>query len=509
MRKMPDYVPLRKRLQQLLEAESPADPSNVAPPATVPPLVVPSPVVPPPEAPPPEAPPPGTPTAPQPSATRPPEQQSLLPQPDSQAPGSQTPAAQASVAQASVAQASVAQHSDEDRILALPLEDIHIDPSQPRRYLPADLRARASCGELSVQEVIAALIERASSGDAEAAGYLASISALAGSIEQVGLLQPLHVTPASPSNDSPAYTIVDGERRLWACAYVNARRPPGDSGRIERVPAIVYAAYGSGDDAGNATLRRLGERHTGEFRKGERPPDLRRAQWAMNMQREDIPAIDYAECVWRIREDCLARLQADRQRYAGDLGPEHAEASDSEAAVHLTRRDIEQLTGQPLSRRSVFRCCAIAEKLSDPAKAIARAHNLSFRQLLGAAYLPAEQQTTSLLAAARSRHDQGCENASDTRVTGHSAAENAPFSAPLSAQERTAANPHQSRAGRPTQIQRGINQCVNLLDILGKLNEKHLRAAGPEHVQSFLAELDRASQAVNRWQGIAQSVLNR
>ena len=97
-------------------------------------------------------------------------------------------------------------------VIAVPLDLLVIDPHQPRQYLPADLRAHAARHEQSAQNVMAALIERAASNDVEATGYLDSLAPLARSIAAVGLLQPIRVSMDTRTDGRRAFSRREADR---------------------------------------------------------------------------------------------------------------------------------------------------------------------------------------------------------------------------------------------------------------------------------------------------------
>jgi hypothetical protein len=357
-----------------------------------------------------------------------------------------------------IGSASIAEHA----LVNVPLDRIIVDPHQPRRFLPADLRASLSTRALTPLQAMSALIERAARQDPEATGYMESIAGLAKSIDAVGVLQPIRVALEPAQDGAWFYQLVDGERRFWACLCLNAKQQPNDSTRILTVPGVLQHA-GSSDD------------------------DMRRAQWTINLQREEVPAVDYAETVWQVREDYLSRLQTDRQRYLSDLGDRGEDVPLTEAAVLLTTSEVQRLTSRSISRTTAFRCCAITEKLLPQTKALARAYNLTFRQLMGLANVAGDQQLRAAMAMTTARHEgTGASITRDTKTRNDS-----------------------SRAGRPTQLQRGINQCAGLLSVLSKLTEKHLRNAEPTSVQALAAELDRVLQEAERCRRLVRAVLNR
>ncbi len=98
----------------------------------------------------------------------------------------------------------------EETAQLISLEAVHPDPEQPRRLLPADL-AEALTASSPPQEILTQLRARAER-DKWARERLRELDALAQSIAEDGLLQPIRVL----RDGEDRYCIEEGERRWWA-----------------------------------------------------------------------------------------------------------------------------------------------------------------------------------------------------------------------------------------------------------------------------------------------------
>ncbi len=331
------------------------------------------------------------------------------------------------------------------------LSDLHIDATQPRKYLPADLRSAVADRKLTPAEALTQLINRVVGGDVEATGFFDSIRTLASGIQQVGLQYPLLVTP----HRDGGYTLLDGERRYWALLYLQSQSP---TSAADPISIIVADPNSSGDD-------------------------LRRMQWIVNLQREDIAPIDIAEAIWRIREDFLAQVNLDRRRYADSLDDQNQNLTQLEAANLLTSREVSRLTGRTLARATLYRHLFVAERLTLPARPIARAHQVSLRRLRGVACLPEAQQVQEMLRAAIQEND-------------------------LTLSVPKPDNPAPS-PGRPTVLRRNGNLCLGLIGGLQKMSDKHLAKSTAEDCQTFLAQLEDTASEIKRMTRLVQTHLTR
>lgn len=335
--------------------------------------------------------------------------------------------------------------------LRVALNDLSIDIGQPRKYLPPDLRDVVATRKLAPTEALAQLAERVAKGDIEATGFFESIRTLANGIAQVGLQYPLLVS----QNGDGTFTVIDGERRYWALLYLQHQPYPTP---LDPVPVIVADPASSGDD-------------------------LKRLQWIVNLQREDVAPIDVAEAIWRIREDYLAQLNLDRSRFAGELGEQGALLTPLEAANLLTSHEVTRLTGRTLARATLYRHLFVAERLTLQARPIARAHRVSLRRLRGVACLPEAQQVQEMLRAAIQEND---------------------LTLSIPKPDNAAPSP-----GRPTVLRRNGNLCLSLIQGLQKMSDKHLTKTSAEECQTFLAQLEDTASEIKRMARLVQSHLTR
>lgn len=123
----------------------------------------------------------------------------------------------------------------DQRIYMINLNRIYPDPDQPRHLLPHDLRDALNSQRMTATQVIEALLARAAQNDTLALLVLGgkddkpvdegdveveekSLFALARSIREVGLRQPVNVYQVDDTrqHDRIAYRIGEGERRFWA-----------------------------------------------------------------------------------------------------------------------------------------------------------------------------------------------------------------------------------------------------------------------------------------------------
>ncbi len=326
-------------------------------------------------------------------------------------------------------------------VLELPLDSICIDPSQPRKYFPADLRQRVGQATLTAAEALAELIARAEQhANTEACGYMANVRQLAQSIRSVGLQQPILVASERDKQSQPIFRIVDGERRFWAVALLG--QTEADPTPYFHIHAICQSAHLSADDT-------------------------ERAQWAANLCRDDVPAIDIAEAIARIHQRAQSRLAVNREHYLHELGSDWASLVPREATLRLTQHEVASLTGREMQRRNLYRYLAIAEHLAPDAKALARAYSVSLSQLLPLIRQSAAQQAEAL-----------------RRLVGVSSANTKP-------------TPTQN-TGRPTTLQRSINACIHLVGVLHKMSDQHLAHTDTDNRRALLDELQTAADAIER-----------
>jgi len=253
----------------------------------------------------------------------------------------------------------------------LPLSQINIDPDQPRRYLPADLRQAVILKTISPPQMMAQLMARAAQEDAEAYGYLNSIRELAHSISEVGLQQPVRVRIMPTANQ---YWLIDGERRYWAQVYQASKAGIGDLAQITLAALI---------DPGPAD-----------------PLQTLRAQWAANLQREDVPAIDYTDTIKRIYESLYYQAQHQRAEVVKKYTmTDNGTRSPRELALQLTANEVFHLTTRDISPDTVYLYLRLADQLSATVKQLARAHLAPLRVLKPLLGKPDEEQLRLLNAA--------------------------------------------------------------------------------------------------------------
>jgi hypothetical protein len=324
-------------------------------------------------------------------------------------------------------------------VLHISLTALRIDPAQPRQYLPEDVRNALASGGDS-QQALKTLMTRAVQGDAVAAGYLESIRILAQSIHDVGLLQPIRVLL---DNDIYTFRIVDGERRFWAYQYLLETHPE-DS--YQRIPALLHDAQAA-------------------------PDKLLRAQWAANQYREAVPAVDVAEAIGVIHRHAYQRVLRARDQVRAELGDEADADSPTELVMRLTQRELTPLMSRSLHPRQIYSYLAVAERLCPEAKALARAHSLSLRQLVGLIRCAQADQVAAIAKMAGVAHMTK------------------PASQAVQSKSR--------RLGRPTLVHRSVQTCVTMRGALERLSVRSLIRCSDEDFDSLEEELERAAAQVD------------
>lgn len=338
----------------------------------------------------------------------------------------------------------------------LPVASLRIDPGQPRRYLPADLRRGFASGALTAEAVLQQLSGRAGAGDAEAAGYLGGISELAASLDDVGLRQPIEVRalPGEP----PAYQIVDGERRFWAYAFARARRgEPLDGARL---PALVQTA-------------------------GEEVETAARAQWIVNDQREGVPVMTFADTVARIYRGVYDRAVNRRRETCEAFGRPYDDTTDARAlAMELAVTAVARETGRTLTANSLYRYLQAAEGIAPPAKALAAAYGLSLRSLTRLAQIKSADEQLRLAR----------------KLT-------APSAPPAPEAEPSPA----SKPGRRTAVQRHVMLLCELEALAANEDKllKSLRKADRAEQDEYLHMLHAQRQWIDRLLALATRALGR
>ncbi|MDX1520926.1 MAG: ParB/RepB/Spo0J family partition protein [Anaerolineae bacterium] len=252
----------------------------------------------------------------------------------------------------------------EQRVYEIYLERITPDLSQPRRLLPHDLRESLREGEITPSEAIRTLVLRAEEGDTVALLILGGrekgsveeddeqvedtgLLALARSIQEVGLRQPLNVyridDPDQP--DQTVYRLGEGERRYWAHHLLVQR---GEE-NFARVKCIV-----------------------------ETLPDdeeiIHQRQEAENAARVDLPAISRARSIQRIMERLNIELGT---RVPGENTIKLPSQRELQIAVG---QRVKSFTGRAISDRMVRNYLKLL-KLPPEAEDLAEAGLLTEKQL--------------------------------------------------------------------------------------------------------------------------------
>lgn len=333
-------------------------------------------------------------------------------------------------------------------VLHVSLTALRIDPAQPRQYLPEDVRS-ALVETCDSEQALKTLMTRATQGDAVAAGYLESIRTLARSIHDMGLQQPIRVIP----DDAYTFRIVDGERRFWAYLYLLVTRPEGP---YQRIPALLHDAQAS-------------------------PEQLLRAQWAANQCREAVPAVDIAEAIHMIHRHAYQRVLRERDQVRAELGDAADADSPTELVMRLTQHQLTPLMSRSLHPRQIYSYLAVADRLFPEAKALARAHSLSLRQLVGL-----------------SRYAQADQVAAIAKMAGV-ANMTKPASQAVQSKSR--------RPGRPTLVHRSVQTCVTMRGALERLSVRSLVRCSDEDFDSLEEELERAAAQIDRVRQLVKRIL--
>lgn len=346
-----------------------------------------------------------------------------------------------------------------NRIIDVPLGMLHIDARQPRQFLPASLRAQVLRDQRSAIDVLAQLITQAESGNLEMQGYIESLAALAQSITEVGLQQPLRVSQERRNDGRTRFVLVDGERRFWAMIYRICTEATDNDSREQQLATVKVSAL-------------LHDEHASA-------DDIQRAQWAANLYHEAICAVDYAEVIWGIRENYFARLDTQqRDALIAQLGEVAQGLSPNDIAIELTAREIARLTGKVIKRRMLYHYLSIADKLCPEARDLARAFSVSLRQLMVLTQMTPQKQIELLTQTIHTEHGSGAGTAGAD-----------------------------GGSGRPSSVQRGINGCITLVSVLQQLSDKSLSRNSRQDKEELLAELLHVAGEVDRAQRYLQTHL--
>ncbi|GAB4425498.1 MAG: hypothetical protein Fur0044_23590 [Anaerolineae bacterium] len=252
----------------------------------------------------------------------------------------------------------------DQRVYEINLDRITPDPTQPRHLLPHDLRKAVHEKTISPAEAMQELVLRAERGDTVALLILGArqkgpveeedeivedtgLFALAQSIQEVGLRQPLNVyridDPDQP--DRTAYRLGEGERRFWAHHLLVQR---GYS-EFNSVKCIVE------------TL----------------PEDeeiIHQRQEAENAARVDLPALARARSMQRIKERLNMEM---RTRVPGENTIKLPGSRELEVMVG---QRVKSFTGRAIGDRMVRYYLALLN-LSPAAQDLVEAAQLTEKQL--------------------------------------------------------------------------------------------------------------------------------
>lgn len=252
----------------------------------------------------------------------------------------------------------------DQRVYEINLDRITPDPTQPRHLLPHDLRKAVHEKTISPAEAMRDLVLRAERGDTVALLILGArqkgpveeedeivedtgLFALAQSIQEVGLRQPLNVyridDPDQP--DRTAYRLGEGERRFWAHHLLVQR---GYS-EFNSVKCIVE------------TL----------------PEDeeiIHQRQEAENAARVDLPALARARSMQRIKERLNMEM---RTRVPGENTIKLPGSRELEVMVG---QRVKSFTGRAIGDRMVRYYLALLN-LSPEAQDLVEAAQLTEKQL--------------------------------------------------------------------------------------------------------------------------------
>ena len=182
------------------------------------------------------------------------------------------------------------------------------------------------------------LVRLSESGNSEAAALRANIEELAGSIQTIGLKYPILVRKTAKG-----YLVVDGERRYWACVWL----------QCDTIPCVISP---------------LGE-------------DCDTVRWSTNMQRSDVPCIDIAEWVAREHEHILRSIENDQQPPTETVSAGMLKSSASEAAWLLVASKLEDLSGRKWATRSLRMYKRFATDITVDTKRLASALQANYKVL--------------------------------------------------------------------------------------------------------------------------------
>jgi hypothetical protein len=265
------------------------------------------------------------------------------------------------------------------RVYEIELDRIFPDPAQPRHLLPYDLREAIQEKSLSPAQAVEELLLRAEQGDAVARLILGGdpepageaddviedtgLLALARSIQEVGLRQPLNVYQVDDLSQPNriGYRLGEGERRFWAHHVLVHQGHES----FRRVRAIV-----------------------------EPLPDddevIHRRQEAENAARVDLPATARARSIQRIKDRLNIEMGT---RVPGSKTIILPSQRELQAAIG---QHVKNLTGRAISDRMVRNYLALL-RLSPEAQDLAEAGQLTEKQLRPVMRLKSDEEQIALI----------------------------------------------------------------------------------------------------------------
>jgi len=268
----------------------------------------------------------------------------------------------------------------DQRVYEVDLERIAPDPSQPRHLLPFDLRKAIAENEVSPSEAIQDLVLRAERGDTVALLVLGGRSkgpidegdeqvedtgllALARSIREVGLRQPLNVYRIDDpeQTNKTTYRLGEGERRFWAHHLLVQQ----GYDEFKRVKCIIETLP---DDEETVHQR----------------------QEAENAARVDLPAIARARSIERIKERMNVELGT---RVPGENTIKLPNQRELQVAVG---QRVKSLTGRAISDRMVRNYLALLN-LSVEAQDLCEAAQLTEKQLRPVKGLKTDEERLAMI----------------------------------------------------------------------------------------------------------------
>jgi hypothetical protein len=268
----------------------------------------------------------------------------------------------------------------DQRVYEVDLERITPDPSQPRHLLPFDLRETLAEKEISPSEAIQELVLRAERGDTVALLILGGRSkgpldeeddevedtgllALARSIREVGLRQPLNVYRIDDleQTNRTAYRLGEGERRFWAHHLLVQQ----GYDEYRRVKCIIETLP---DDEETVHQR----------------------QEAENAARVDLPVIARARSIERIKERLNVELGT---RVPGENTIKLPNQRELQVAVG---QRVKSLTGRAISDRMVRNYLALLY-FSEEAQDLCEAAQLTEKQLRPVVRLKTDEERLAMI----------------------------------------------------------------------------------------------------------------